>query len=309
MTLEAAQETEAPEVNAVDAAYALEAEIKADTGENSSEDATGGADTPPATPEPSEGTETTEEPPKDAEGDSTQTAQPADDFQTKFDNLLDRERTIREREESVKAAEAAGLSQTDVAKLAKEDPIAFLEKFGISYDELTDSILDSHDSDPKVKGLEDRIAKFENADKERALKQEQAAMQAQVDKYVADVNAHIENSDYEIVKAMNGGQLVLDTITAYYRENGKELSVDEACKQVEGYLTEHELPKMQKLLETQKGKEMFGSTGTGTPTIKPRMPTLSNNAATQSPRKKEVEGTESAIDRAYRLEEQLKRNT
>ena len=245
----------------------------------------------------------------DAE-DTTEDSEPEPEKETvsnQFDELLAKEKELRARESDVSEKESAHLAHDDLSALAKSDPLAFLEKFGITYDDLTDSIIDNHSQDPHMKQLEDRLAKFEKADTDRQVGAEQAAMQVQVDKYIGELNTHIEDSEYEIIKAVGANQMVIDTITAYYKENGTELEVDEACKQVESWLIDNELPKMQKLMETQKVKSMLDKETVEAPKTRK---TLSNKTATKAPRRKTGPETgEDVVDRAYRMEAELKRNS
>lgn len=226
----------------------------------------------------------------------------------KFDELLEKERDLRERETAVKDAESNGYSQEAMEQLAQTDPIAFLEKHGIKFDELVERIIDEDSVDPKTKALEDRIAKFESAANDRETQLKEAEMKVQLDNYVKELNTHIDGSEYEILKAMGaeGSKMVQDTLVNYWRDNKTEMDVDEACKLVDSWLENNEIPRIEKLLKAS------GKVSVEQETIpdKKQRRTLSNKASTTAPRRKAgpISG-EDALQNAYRLAAELERNS
>ena len=226
----------------------------------------------------------------------------------KFDELLEKERDLRERETAVKDAESSGYSKEAMEQLAQTDPIAFLEKHGIKFDELVERIIEEDSIDPKTKALEDRIAKFEDAANDRESQLKEAEMKVQLDNYVKELNTHIDSSEYDILKAMGaeGSKMVQDTLVNYWRENKTEMDVDEACKLVDHWLETNEIPRIEKLLKASGKVNVEQET---TPEKK-QSRTLSNKASTTAPRRKAgpISG-EDALQNAYRLAAELERNS
>ena len=310
------QETEAPELSALESAIAIEESYKSEDlpteGTEVDEGTQNAADVAPGDTEGAPGVSEPQNP-ANPPVDSSEPSDVDTAFQSKFDDLLSRERGLRERETVVKTAEESGLDMNSITALAKADPVAFLEKFGIEFDDIADNILDTYDTDPKVKSLEDRLAVFEQDKKDRLAQDEQVALQSQMKEYVTALHDHIDKSDYEITKVMGdkGLQMVQTLLVNHWKETGTEMDVDEACKVAEGWFVENELPKMEKLLATRKGQEKFGKRDTVAAPIVPKTSsqTLSNQAATIAPRRKADDPEETALDRAIRVEEELKRNT
>lgn len=232
---------------------------------------------------------------------------PKQTVDAKFDELLGKEREIREREEAIKENTAGLLDPTEMAELAQSDPLAFLERFNITYDQITDRIIDAETVDPKTKALEDRLSKFEQAEEKRKIVSQQAEMQKQVNEYMTQLTNHIEGSNYDMIQALGAQELVQQTIVAHWKETKQELSMDDACERVESYLVETELPKIKKLLDSGKGRELFGTKETVQQTKETTMPTktITNKTTSAAPRRSE--SGESTMDRAYRLEAELKR--
>ena len=149
----------------------------------------------------------------------------------------------------------------DSAKtLAKESPKKFLEKFGLTFDEFAQLVLNEHETaarDPKILELEKEVKDI----KEGKIKEAEAAQKAQYDaqaKYIDDAikiyrdetKRYIDaNEDkYELIRFHNAHDEVWSVVEAYFLETGKVIDPEKAAEEVENYLTE----QVQKITKTKK---------------------------------------------------------
>ncbi len=181
-----------------------------------------------------------------------------------FAKLAQQEKAMRARaqaaEQAVKAREAAltareaelaakdGVYQKDYIQRdqLKQDPLSILAEAGVSYEELTQQILNQQPQDPRTQATISRMeakireleAKAEQATKS-STEQQQQAYQAAVKQIEADAKKLVfTDPSYETIKATNSTKDVVELITRTYNEDGVLLSVEEAAQQVEDYLVE-----------------------------------------------------------------------
>lgn len=127
----------------------------------------------------------------------------------------------------------------------KRNPLALLEKAGVTYDQLVDHAKVAVDPvQSKIQQLEQKIAEYENKFKSYDEGQSKAT-QAQRDsaaKQIAYETSKIAaaSPELEVIKAFGdeGAELVTKKIFEYYDETGNLLDVGEAVKAVNAELTE-----------------------------------------------------------------------
>jgi hypothetical protein len=238
-----------------------------------------------------------------------------------YEQLARRERALRQkarqqeqafkaREDALKAKEAELASKamapsTDLSKYIQKDilktsPLQALAEAGLSYDELTQAILNQQPSDPRVDAtinrLEAKIRQLEEAN-ENGQKSQQAQQQAQYDAAVKQIREDAKklvytDPEFETVKATNSVNDVVELIEETYRKDGTLLGVEEAAKMVEDYLLEEAI----KLTKIDKIKKRLSASSAQTSTKAPAqqqaasaqrqpqtMKTLSNAASTSRP--------------------------
>lgn len=186
------------------------------------------------------------------------------------------EQAIKAREDALKAREAQMSSQSEEYKtkyfakdLLKQDPLAALAEAGISYDDLTQRILNQPASDPRMEAtvnalkaeIESLRSGIDESKKSYAESQTQA-YQAAVKQIKTDAT-HLITSDpaFETVKAMDSVQDVVDLITQTYDKDGILLSIEDAAQQVEDYLVEEAM----KIASLDKIKKRLGQVSSATP--------------------------------------------
>jgi len=128
--------------------------------------------------------------------------------------------------------------------LWEKDPLAALEKKGLSYQALTERQLAGGDIPPKelAKQFEQKLTNLQKQleDKERAAKEaEEKKVQEEHERVITNYKNELKSylagkKDEHKLAALfdNEAELVYDTIDAYYQEHGKVLSNEEASSLV-----------------------------------------------------------------------------
>lgn len=182
--------------------------------------------------------------------------------------LSSREAELAKREEAIKQANA----------LFETDPFAALEKYGYSYQKLTDMILSGKTTvekapeDPVMslkkeietlkKELADKDAKKEEDAKkaqEIAAAKQKEELQKAYEAYREEVVQHVKTNeeDYELINMYEQQDLVIETVQAYYEEHKRVLSVKEASDMVEKYLYQEAEKAMKAKKFTSKKTEVI----------------------------------------------------
>lgn len=271
-----------------------------DTGEDETEvlEATAEDETPVSDQIPAE-----QEAPKDP-ALSKQFAQLARQERAYRAKVQQQEQAYEAREAQLKAREAA-LSAKDQEYRSgyiskdqfKKNPLGVLADTGISYDELTNQLMNQQPTDPRVEAtmsrLEAKIAELE-ADREASKKSQTESQKQQYDAAVKQIESEAKrlvskDPAFELIQATGSLKDVVDLITQTYEKDGILLSVEEAAQEVEAYLEEESLKisriqKIQKRLQESASKTSevkAGKTPASPGTKQPQpMKTLTNQGST-----------------------------
>lgn len=174
------------------------------------------------------------------------------DFQARQDQLKAKELELKAQEQQYKDGYVS--KQT-----LKNQTLQALMDAGVTYEELTNQILNQPALDPRTEStinrLEAKIKSLEEANeqgKKAQVDQQTAQYQAAVKQIRQDVIGLV-NSDptFETIKATRSVSDVVELITKTYDEDGIVMSVEEAAQQVEDYLVE-EATRLAKLSKIQK---------------------------------------------------------
>lgn len=145
-----------------------------------------------------------------------------------------------------------------------EDPIGNLEKLGISYESLTEQVLNGRKAPADLKQraeiakLKAQVEAREKAEQEREAKAkadaEKAQAEAQLSAFKAGVTKTVTEAGetFELINALGEHGLVYDVINEHAARTGELLDVTEAAAQVEAHLEARELAKTQRVLQTKK---------------------------------------------------------
>ena len=146
----------------------------------------------------------------------------------------------------------------------KTDTLAVLAEEGVSYDELTQAILNQgqYQQDPQTKAaiakLEAKIAAQEETAKKYAAQLEEQqtnAYKQAVNQIRLDTKALVmSDPSFEIIKETNSVNDVVELIEETWKKDGVLLSVEDAAKEVEEYLEQEalKLARIKKLQERMK---------------------------------------------------------
>lgn len=249
-----------------------------------------------------------------------------DQFASKFAALSRKEKDIRAREQEIERkieefeARMAQLNKPQIEEKEEEqkepelpleyrlkkDPLATLESLGVSYEDLTQLVLNDGQmpTDMQMRLMREELerdykTKFEElenklTEKERA--EEEAKYQETINNFKSEINEFINgNEQYELIQANDAYDLVYDVIEQYYEENGRILETQEAADQVEQYLEE----EIKTVFEKSKklGSWRSESAAPQAKTEARQSPTLSNSLS--------AKGIESTADRPLSREESL----
>lgn len=185
----------------------------------------------------------------------------------------------------------------------KADPLSVLAEAELSYDELTQRLLNQQPRDPRtdahISKLEATIAKLE-ARLDEGQKNSETQQQEQYKAAVRQIERDAQNlvkqdpEAYEAISKTNSVRDVVELIEETYKKDGILLSVEEAAKEVEDYLVEEgvntfsKIEKIKKRLSeaaasTAAPQKVVEKTQAKPEATQPTMKTLTN--ATSSTRK------------------------
>ena len=171
----------------------------------------------------------------------------------------ERERALSEREARIKEFEG-------LMDLRQKDPKAFVEKNGLSYEQLTDIYIGDGKPTPEhhISALEKKIQDLEerlNKDKQSS---EESWANDQINGFKRNIRGVIDQNGerFELIQAEGAHDLVFDVIQNYFKETKEVLPIHEAANFVEEQLFEEGkriagLKKFQQLREPKPSQESF----------------------------------------------------
>lgn len=170
-----------------------------------------------------------------------------------------KERELAQREEALKSQ---GTSNADeiLARL-KADPLSVLNENGVSYDQLTEAILNGSGSNSEILKLQNEIkALKEDLSKQFETRDQQAEQQVLREiRREADMLTS-QGDEFEAIRQARAQSKVVELIHRTWQKTGEVLDVSEAAKLVEEQLIEDALPfvkfkKVQEKLTPQQQVE------------------------------------------------------
>ena len=213
------------------------------------------------------------------------------------------EQQFRQREDALRQKEidlaAKGGSREDLSNYISKDqlkanPLKALLEAGSSYDELVQQVIQNQTPmDPRTEAtineLRSQIQELKQANEtntKQISEREQQAYQAAIKQIATDAKKLVfTDPAFELVKATNSVNDVVELIEAHYKESGDVMSVEDAAQQVEDYLAEEaiklaKLSKIQKRLQTAIAKPAATNVQTPQGPKQPQpMKTLTNAAS------------------------------
>lgn len=212
------------------------------------------------------------------------------------------EQAMRARELALKAREAelAQVKAPDYSNYIPKDQLKsnalqVLAEAGVSYEELTNQILNQGPTDPrmeaKAQALEAKLARLEQA-LEESQKTQKTAQEQQYTQALQQIEGQVKklvaaDPRFEMIKATGSYKDVVDLIKLTFDKTGEILDNEEASQQVEDDLTEEadrfvKIDKIKKRMmsaASTQAKPTQVQTPSAAPQQKPQMKTLTNSVA------------------------------
>ena len=212
-------------------------------------------------------------------------------FASKFQVLARRDRKQREERETLKqerervARDAHHFEQArEFNTLVKTDPLKALELYGITEQDLVDSIVGVKQKPPEedplhadVRTIKEEIANYKKQQEEAA----QRAQQEQYDKYFKSIYNTIDDDTtdrFELIKETGRHELAGDIALDYWKQHGETLLPEQAAEAAENYLIE----EAQKVLRATKLKKL-GKPKEAAKEAPKESPTLTNDMRNAPP--------------------------
>ena len=178
----------------------------------------------------------------------------------RFKELSKRDKEMRTREQALKAREQQLTQLAEAEALAKSDPLAFMEKWGVTYEDLTGRILSRHDKDPQLSAVEQEIANLrkEREDEKVALQNAQIAQTISGFKQQIKQTIDSDTADaFELVRAEDAYDDVYDVIEGHFAQSGEIMPVERAAGLVEEYL----LGEAKRIAKAKKVQALYAPAG------------------------------------------------
>lgn len=120
-----------------------------------------------------------------------------------------------------------------IAKL-KSNPLSVLQEHGVTYDQLTEAILNGPQEDPRIRDLEAKLAALEKGVDTKFQTREQQQEEAALTEMLFEAESLGKEGDtYELIRSQDAYDQVLRLIHSTYKQTGRVLDVTEAMERVE----------------------------------------------------------------------------
>ncbi len=206
----------------------------------------------------------------------------------KEQDLLRKQQAVRQQQAQL-ARQAEELRAFEQAKKqALLNPLDALKQLGLTYEQITEFVLNDNKPTPnaEVMSVRQELEEFKRAqreEQEKLLEQtremQTREQQAIIESFREEVGEYVSQhaETYELTNLYGGANLVSDVIEEHFKQSGKLLTIPEAAKLVE----EHYEELARKAQQTKKfavTQQKVASTQAQTAAPAPRMgPTLSND--------------------------------
>ena len=153
-----------------------------------------------------------------------------------------KERELADREEALKTQVPAG-NEDLLAKL-KASPLSVLQEAGVTYDQLTEAILNSQSAPIDPQKLRDEIKEdlMKEFSNQFSTRDQQAEQQVLNDIKREAIQLTAQGEQFEAIREARQQQAVVDLVHRTWKQSGEVLDVAEAAELVENQLIEEALP-------------------------------------------------------------------
>lgn len=189
------------------------------------------------------------------------------DFSRQFAALARKERALRQKEQEIanfakerEQFEGTSARLADLQRLAKENPAKLLGELGISYDELTQQVINEGNPTEEQQlrleneRLNNRLEKLEKIYDEQRQQAEQAQIKAAHTQLVDNIKNFVDDSNtFEMVQHHDAYGLVAQVMQEHYNTTKEVLEYGDAAKLVE----DHFMAEAERYLGSKKLQERF----------------------------------------------------
>lgn len=184
---------------------------------------------------------------------------PEDDLAHRFASLTRKERGILDRERKLSEREKKLIEIEAREELASKDPLAYLEKRGLTLDQILKKAAGEDDTpeakiDSKLSVIEQKIADYEKKEAEKEAGRVQGEHQKAVAAFRDNIKLEVgkEAEKFEAIIETDSYDLVFDLCQRYYEEHSEIPPIEWAAQEVEKELTEQarKFAALKKLAKT-----------------------------------------------------------
>jgi hypothetical protein len=198
------------------------------------------------------------------------------DYIHRMAHIQKREKALAQKQLAMKEVQDKADQWAQLAEVAKTNPMAVLEAFGLTHAQITDYILDSSDpAKQQFNALKQEIDAIKKQKEDEATSAAQARDRDAEAGYLGDIQqmVHADVSKYEFIATEGAYETVMNTVKAYYEETKEQMTPENlrvatlnAMEAVERHL---ENIATQKYLSLNKVKSRFQP---ATPAPQPQQP-------------------------------------
>lgn len=168
-----------------------------------------------------------------------------------FGKLAKQENHLRSERQKIEEAKKAFESERielqsfkELQKLKDSDPLAMLEKLGITYDQITQAALDkSRPGDPLARKAMETVKKLEQtlAAKEQALaakeqENQSANLRAAEVQLMSDIASTIKSKEMDVLDELDAHNTVREYMEEMYAQTGEVPNMEESCRAVANHI-------------------------------------------------------------------------
>lgn len=175
------------------------------------------------------------------------------------------------------------IPKSTLTQKLSEDPIGFMNEHGLTYDQLTQVILNKDEfNSPVYKNLVNKLKSIEeqqNATQKQFAEQQQRDYDQAVTQIRNDSKLLVDSdSRFETIKETNSSEAIVELIRETFDTQGRLLSVEEAAQTIEDYLVEEGF----KMAQLNKIKAKLIPPPSPEQQTQPQMKTLTNAVSASS---------------------------
>lgn len=158
--------------------------------------------------------------------------------------IADQNKRLAQELEDLRNSTKSLHDESSLKEEARRDPLGFIKKHGITYEDLTNTILNGEEPTQnlqirsEVEELRGELDQLKRAKAAEAESLKARNQEAAYNKFIDEINNFVETnpSDCELIKLQGAQQLVGEVIRDNYAATGRTMGYEQACNIVENHL-------------------------------------------------------------------------